>query len=393
MEQWRPGGVFDSIAARAIAERHVHLALDPGKPGALAAWEARQLTTATLWWVGEDMVDLLMAAAASIPDDVRLQDLPQPSHSGVVVFAKPWRGVDADRPDEQVEVDALVWGTDKLTGWWGPERQYATEIATSVSSYRKLVFEDGLPGPLLEMASALGCMNHGVRHLLPDLREATSGKGGTFVMDDTASPVPSPLSNTIVVNDGEKWQAIDHTEPHPGSTDSDVIRAHLSRPGVKGYRMTGCSWAPLGRSDWPLKDPLGTRPFPMDDRTWESYREDRRILTALWTLLRTRAVAATTEHTPERAARRRTERAGLPRALANVRTITLRQPERAAHEPEEGQEGRRTYSHRWMVQPHFCWQPCGPGRKDRKLIIRGPYLKGPADAPLHTPAVVRAWVR
>jgi hypothetical protein len=40
------------------------------------------------------------------------------------------------------------------------------------------------------------------------------------------------------------------------------------------------------------------------------------------------------------------------------------------------------YSHQWVVEGHWRWQPCGPGRSERRLIWIAPHIKGPDGAPL-----------
>ena len=45
----------------------------------------------------------------------------------------------------------------------------------------------------------------------------------------------------------------------------------------------------------------------------------------------------------------------------------------------------------WLTQGRL--QPYGPGRSLRKLIIVGPYIKGPAGKPLRVRQEVKAFVR
>lgn len=76
--------------------------------------------------------------------------------------------------------------------------------------------------------------------------------------------------------------------------------------------------------------------------------------------------------------------------------VTLRRP---AHHQEGGQEAPvglqepRKHDHRWMVTGHWRLQPCGPHRSLRELRWVRPHIKGPEDAPLKAPHVVKALVR
>lgn len=40
------------------------------------------------------------------------------------------------------------------------------------------------------------------------------------------------------------------------------------------------------------------------------------------------------------------------------------------------------WTHQWVVSGHWRWQPCGPGRSERRLTWIAPYVKGPDGAPL-----------
>jgi hypothetical protein len=56
------------------------------------------------------------------------------------------------------------------------------------------------------------------------------------------------------------------------------------------------------------------------------------------------------------------------------------------------QDGHRGYHHRWVVRMHKVRQ-WYPSEGMHKIIWRGPYIKGPANAPLLTSERVNALVR
>ncbi len=121
-----------------------------------------------------------------------------------------------------------------------------------------------------------------------------------------------------------------------------------------------------------------------------SFIEDRRVLAALWTLVMQRGIAETTMAYSDRAAVRRTLRAGLAKSDSEIRIVKLRKLDRTYS--GEGPPGGH-YSHRWVVSGHWRRQPCGPGRKDRRLTFIPPHVKGPEDKPLVVKEQVNAWVR
>lgn len=75
------------------------------------SFDRTNLPDATLWWVSEDMVDLVDHAARSLDPVVLTAELP-PVPCGLVILAKPLLGCDTnpDHADEPVEVQALLWG-------------------------------------------------------------------------------------------------------------------------------------------------------------------------------------------------------------------------------------------------------------------------------------------
>jgi hypothetical protein len=73
--------------------------------------------------------------------------------------------------------------------------------------------------------------------------------------------------------------------------------------------------------------------------------------------------------------RRRAQREGLP--LDEVLVIRLRRPTAKQH---EGDSTPVEWTHQWMVDGHWRWQPYADGIK-RQIWI-SPYIKGPDDMPL-----------
>jgi len=149
-------------------------------------------------------------------------------------------------------------------------------------------------------------------------------------------------------------------------------------------------WTPLGRSDWPLGYELSKMPSheSLGDWTVERYEsmvEDRALMAALWTVARTTTVADSGQEHPNRPERRRLEREGAVRAHSSVRVIHLRREIPRSGDgalDERAGEPKGKLTHRHIVRAHLRNQACGPGRKDHRLILIPPHIKGPEGAPL-----------
>lgn len=105
-----------------------------------------------------------------------------------------------------------------------------------------------------------------------------------------------------------------------------------------------------------------------------------------WLLMQQKLTRAV-EVLPDRAARRRAERAR--REPARVRIIELRRSD--SSRPAEMSE--REYHHQWIVRGHWRQQACGPERSRRKPIWIAPHIKGPEGAPMLGGEKVYAWKR
>jgi len=344
VRQWQPGGLYYRASTR------------NGRGAAATDFvegERRQLQRAALYWTAPAMVDLLTTVAPSTPDDVRPVDLVWPDTTGLVVFATPVQGVDslegrsglqaidAEMAGEHhpVQVDAICWASTRIPDAEAPGGKVN---CLSVSSYRLLDFDAGLGAGDLGLAVGSGAI------------------------------VGARTSNIGTVATG----------PHTGSPTAS---------------LHGTIWAPLGRSDWPLLHPLGHQDSWIPDGAWPSFREDRQLVAALFTLLSDRQVLLADQHPApvERQHRRRTEReaAKLGVTPRNVVVVTLRQPKRQAATPAEPGASGRTYSHQWYVKATIGWRWCGPGKTERRLVpIRG-HVKGPEGAPFIAKTRVNAWVK
>lgn len=304
-------------------------------------YEQRTLRQAQMWWVGEEMCDLLYATADKVPGETTLEHLNLPSVQALVVFAKPWLATDADSGGKKLVVDAITWGPAMLRDDHGDERH-----ALGVSAYRLLDFGEGLSPGELQLATATDAFANARKQLV-----AKHESGGGQVRTE--------------------------------------------------FNVTGRTWVPLGRSDWPIEASVGDSDTGFDepiaddisnrDAYMQSAVEDRKIVAALSLLLNTRTMTQLEDGHLPRHVRRRSQRAGVP---STVNVVYLRRPEHARDDSEHDDDKPPVeWSHRWIVSAHPRLQPYGPGRSLRRLIMVPPHVKGPDDKPLVVKPTVNAWVR
>lgn len=135
LDLWRKGGPLDNTVGAGDA----FAIPGQGKPPAgrtWGEWERQQLANAELWWVSADMTDLTQAVSKTIPEETTPEQVTIPSSSGLVVFEKPWVGVDSMNKDVQVAVAAVLWGRTSLG--YLPGRSEPTTTAISFSCYEYL---------------------------------------------------------------------------------------------------------------------------------------------------------------------------------------------------------------------------------------------------------------
>lgn len=147
-----------------------------------------------------------------------------------------------------------------------------------------------------------------------------------------------------------------------------------------GRTSTSPVLVPMGRSEWVPEEPLsdmidfGHRLAGPDPVTKiASAVEDRRLLVALFTLIRQeRHVEATAWVPHNKAARRRYKGADL--TVVNLRRTS--NPDAGRH-TSGGQ-----LTHRTWVNPYLRMQPYGPGQSLRRLQLVDGHIRGPEDSPL-----------
>lgn len=101
-----------------------------------------------------------------------------------------------------------------------------------------------------------------------------------------------------------------------------------------------------------------------------------RLLHAFWLLLG-QQITVTSHRKAHPVVAKRLGKARLPKSKG-VTVIELRK-----HKYTPGDGHRQVeWDHRWLVRGFWRWQPCGPGRTERKRVWIHDYIKGPDDLPL-----------
>ena len=165
---------------------------------------------------------------------------------------------------------------------------------------------------------------------------------------------------------------------------ADLLEAALIGSNITDYvPANGLPLVHIGGNTWELGTPIASISddprasfFPGTPAAamMASNIEDRRLLACLWHLSRT----PITQFSPARFTRPELRRAARIGQRTDVRVLSLRPHDTT----DEHDTGSRNYRHQWIVRPHWRWQPFGPGRAQRRLILVGPYIKGPEGAPL-----------
>lgn len=304
-----------------------------------AAASVALLDNASLWWIGDEMCDLLYSTLAAIPADTKVENLTIPSEFGLVYFVKEWRGIAAETGERTAVINAITWAT----GLVGPNE----EPCLSVQSYRYI---------------DLGLM---------DWQD-------------------SQMAKNLGLLDLAKAQTLGVT------TKLKEIKGRMERV------CEGGAWAPLGRSDWPLSEQLdspsakytmGESPYGprIGTDTFDlSAQEDRRVISALFTLVNTASLTRVEESKPSRQVVKQAKKRG-ERIPSTVKVVYLRRPSRP-RKPGEASEGGHL-SHRFPVRAHPRMQAYGPHHSLRRLIMVKGYVKGPQDKPFVAKETVNAWVR
>jgi hypothetical protein len=169
------------------------------------------------------------------------------------------------------------------------------------------------------------------------------------------------------------------------------LRSRNSDAHGRGVSITSYRWMPevaslvvLGRADWLYGVAIVDQCFaddPIPEAGLASVIEDRKVFSTLCSLVQNPRVVENERSPLPRAARRRSERAGIDPDRVRVHTLRIR-----GEGDEVAPTGEtRTYRHRWVVRPHWRQQAHGPGRSLRRPVLIPPHVRGPKGAPLLNP--------
>lgn len=197
-----------------------------------------------------------------------------------------------------------------------------------------------------------------------------------------------PLSTEAIVP-GYGMGAFRYFDPQ---TQEDLVARTMKHEAEqRGLPLeTQRSWMPLGRSDWLLDQRIDATThcgIDPDGKAQESMKEDRKLMAALWALIRQKRIVDRRIILPSREAARRLDRAGDHTRRA-VEVVHLRRPEYRPRN-EDGTLGQRRVGVRYAVRPFWRNQAWGPGWSKRRLILVPGHLRGPEGAPVQH--VERIW--
>ena len=300
-------------------------------------WMFEEMTESTLWWVSEEMCDLLQASFATMPPTTLTDDL-VPCRSGLVIFAKPIVGMDSRVEDHQIDLQAMLWGPCQF----------------DVSN------ETRLDGALVAPTNAL-------------------------------SQEPTVTATTADMMDNDQFS--DEVKRVLSESEPGEVRFRGNGISVVFWRKWEV-WQPLGRTDWPTGFDTSGQFAPPDatQHQKDTIEEDRRILAAFFILSQQESLTSTTEVPPVRSAQKRLDRKKIPSDLAlnhNVHLVNVH----TRHRPPTGEARTVEWTKRWIVKGHWKQVAYGPGRQFRRPMYIAPFIKGPEGLPLDTSekTTVRVW--
>lgn len=393
VEQWRPGHPF----AQAYEDGHVNLVEElvgsRRSIGAqMARWEHRAAERSSLWWVNDDMTDLVDAAAPSVPDSYVLNMEDAPDMAGAVVFEHTIHGIDANDRDHLVRVDALIWAPVALPAAPGRGRPDPVQ-GVGISIYTRVDLGD-MDGPQLQLLASRNVLTEAdasdLIHLTMDSdRASTLGAEFLPLPDGVVSPFP----DDAFIGDGLTMpteHGAEHGQLSMASPVAEKVIYDTSTKASVENHADDVVWVPCGRSDWVLGETITTPIVDgLDPVVIDSMIEDRRWLAALWLIASQTNVTTKTIERPDRAAARRSQRAKVDPSVTVVKLRRISEPK----DPDDVTHSGREWHHRWIVSGHWRNQPYGPGRGLRRPMWIAPYVKGPEGMPLVDRPKVKALVR
>jgi len=197
-----------------------------------------------------------------------------------------------------------------------------------------------------------------------------------------------PLS-TLAVVPGYGMGAFRYFDP---TTQDDLVsqftRAEALERGISLENQRG--WMSLGRSDWLLGQRIDATThcgIDPEGKAQQSMMEDRKLMAALWALVKQKRIVERKIILPSRESARRLDRQGDQTRRA-VEVVHLRRPEYRPRN-EDGTLGQRKVGVRYAVRPFWRNQAWGPGWTKHRLILVPGHLRGPEGAPLQH--VERIW--
>lgn len=143
IDAWRPSGILANLndVSNAVVWSSGST-VERDFVRTTAEWEFDTVCAASLWYVGESMMDLLEVAERDVPTDLRRADLAPPDRAGFAVFARPLAGLDAEGTGLPLAVHAVAWAPVNVYDMHGDFEG----TGLGISSYGFAVF-DGF-GPL-----------------------------------------------------------------------------------------------------------------------------------------------------------------------------------------------------------------------------------------------------
>lgn len=302
----------------------------------VTAWHHMRFQEAQLIYITEELTEVIESARVSVPDSHVLTYADLPCPCGLAVFARPVMGIDSQ---------SRAWALD--------------EDVSDMHGYT-LKLHAVMWGPVK----------------LPKREHAFTA----MQLQDHEYPIEAiTMSAFRLISPTDQDDAAKALREVAHQHDPDNV-ARLGQEHV---------WIPLGRSDWPLGDPVNvpiSKAIDPNSTRWESMMDDRKLMSSMWAIMQQKRLVEAEQLMPPRHIRRQIARRFHREVERGVQVVHLRRPEYRPTVMEGDEVGTgRKHKVRYPVRPFFRQQAYGKNRELRKLILVPPHWRGPVDGPVvHT---------
>jgi len=199
-------------------------------------------------------------------------------------------------------------------------------------------------------------------------------QSGFIVLEEPFSVVDSSVAGGPITQfvDTLVWSLVPPDE-HRDFHTLILVTIGVCGDGIERARSMG----------WSSPSTLGG--FDLEGGAGSGSTQLLQVLATILALVDQPGMTTSSTFNPDRASRKRSQRAGL--GAPTVQVVTLRRCSTSS-DGHHVAGPRLDRNHRWIVAGHWRNQACGPNHSERRWIWIDQYIKGPDDKPLVTDRVL-----